>query len=188
MMNRGEGRGRERFVPVSRDRTLGLVAGELDGMVPLGNLSLENHEQAQPVIFDGVYVTTAKGAVAIDVGTGRQMVAGDAAGGGLLRRLQQGRRCPSRNIYRTPPDAYVVALDAKTGKEIGKIERRVAGESFHDRSHKGPLPGRFADAKQGHIADAPIAQVEVGLKRADDPPRAAAAPKHRPVCGQVWLP
>src|SRR3974390_822340 len=96
-------------------------------LVPIWNLSLANAggEEAQPLVLDGVmYVTNAKATVAIDVGTGRQIWKTPVDWLPETPRVvccgvsNKGAAIYDGKIYRTTLDAFVVALDAKTGKEI----------------------------------------------------------------------
>src|SRR5580692_5697044 len=98
-------------------------------LVPVWNLSLDNPtgEQAQPLVLDGVmYVTNAKATVAIDVGTGRQIWKTPVDWVPETPRVvccgvsSKGAAIFNGKIYRTTLDAYVVALDAKTGQQIWK--------------------------------------------------------------------
>jgi len=98
-------------------------------LVPVWSLSLENEfgEQAQPLVYDGVvYVSNVKWTVAIDALTGKQLwrtavdfppetprvVCCGVSNKGVA--LYEGK------VFRTTLDAYVVALDQKTGKQIWK--------------------------------------------------------------------
>jgi alcohol dehydrogenase (cytochrome c) len=108
-------------------------------LVPIWNLSLDNQwgEQAQPIIFDGVmYVTNAKATVAIDVGTGRQIWKTPVDWLPETPRVvccgvsSKGAAIYNGKIYRTTLDAYVVALDAKTGKEIWKSKAAEWREGY----------------------------------------------------------
>jgi len=96
-------------------------------LVPLWNLSLDNSwgEQAQPLVYNGVmYVTDAKATVAIDVGTGRQIWKTPVEWLPETPRVvccgvsNKGPAIFDGKLYRTTLDAFVVALDMKTGKEI----------------------------------------------------------------------
>jgi len=98
-------------------------------LVPVWSLSLENEfgEQAQPLVYNGVvYVSNVKWTVAIDALTGKQLwrtavdfppetprvVCCGVSNKGVA--LYEGK------VFRTTLDAYVVALDQKTGKQIWK--------------------------------------------------------------------
>jgi len=96
-------------------------------LVPIWNLSLDNSygEQAQPIVYDGVmYVADAKSTVAIDVGTGKQIWKTPVDWPPEVPRVvccgvsNKGVAIFDGKIYRTTLDAFVVALDAKTGKEV----------------------------------------------------------------------
>src|SRR6266853_2122988 len=98
-------------------------------MVPIWNLSLDNQwgEQAQPLIYNGVmYVTNAKATVAIDVSTGVQLWKTPVDWVPETPRVvccgvsNKGAALYDGKVFRTTLDAFVVALDAKTGKEVWK--------------------------------------------------------------------
>jgi alcohol dehydrogenase (cytochrome c) len=96
-------------------------------LVPIWNLSLDNQwgEQAQPLVYDGVmYVTDAKSTVAVDVGTGKQIWKTPVDFPPEVTRVvccgisNKGPAIYGGKLFRTTLDAFVVALDRKTGKEI----------------------------------------------------------------------
>jgi alcohol dehydrogenase (cytochrome c) len=98
-------------------------------LVPIWNLSLDNNwgEQAQPIVYNGVmYVTNARATVAIDVATGKQIWKHTLDWPPETPRVvccgvsNKGAAIYNGKIYRTTLDAYVLALDAKTGKELWK--------------------------------------------------------------------
>jgi alcohol dehydrogenase (cytochrome c) len=98
-------------------------------LMPVWNLSLDNSwgEQAQPLVYNGVmYVTNAKYTVAIDVATGRQIWRTPVDWLPETPRVvccgvsNKGAALYDGKVYRTTLDAFVVALDQKTGKEIWK--------------------------------------------------------------------
>ncbi len=120
----GMGYGQNRYSPLKQiDRTT------VKRLVPIWSLSLDNQwgEQAQPYIYNGVmYVADAKATVAIDVATGRQIWKTPVDWLPETPRVvccgvsTKGVALYDGKVYRTTLDAYVVALDAKTGKEIWK--------------------------------------------------------------------
>ncbi len=120
----GMGYGENRYSPLKQiDKT------NIKRLVPIWNLSLDNQwgEQAQPIIYNGVmYVTNARATVAIDVGTGKQIWKTPVDWLPETPRVvccgvsNKGAAIYDGKIYRTTLDAYVLALDAKTGKEIWK--------------------------------------------------------------------
>src|SRR5437870_5755227 len=98
-------------------------------LVPVWNLSLDNSwgEQAQPIVYNGVmYVTNARHTVAIDVGSGKQLWKHTLDWPADTPRVvccgvsNKGAALYNGRIYRTTLDAHVLALDAKTGKELWK--------------------------------------------------------------------
>jgi alcohol dehydrogenase (cytochrome c) len=98
-------------------------------LVPVWNLSLDNNwgEQAQPIVYNGImYVSNARATVAIDVATGKQLWKQTLDWPADTPRVvccgvsNKGVAIYDGKVYRTTLDAYVVAYDAKTGKEIWK--------------------------------------------------------------------
>jgi alcohol dehydrogenase (cytochrome c) len=120
----GMGYGQNRYSPLKQ-----IDKSTVKRLVPVWNLSLDNQwgEQAQPYIYNGVmYIADAKATVAIDVGTGRQIWKTPVDWLPETPRVvccgvsTKGVALYDGKVYRTTLDAYVVALDAKTGKEIWK--------------------------------------------------------------------
>ncbi len=108
-------------------------------LVPVWNLSLDNNwgEQAQPLVKDGVmYVTNAKATVAIDVATGKQIWRTPVEWVPETPRVvccgvsNKGAAIYNGKIYRTTLDAFVVALDAKTGAEVWKSKAAEWREGY----------------------------------------------------------
>jgi alcohol dehydrogenase (cytochrome c) len=98
-------------------------------MVPVWNLSLDNElgEQAQPLIYDGVmYVSNARWTYAIDAVTGKMIWRTAVKFDPETPRVvccgnsNKGVALYDGKVFRTTLDAYVVALDQKTGKELWK--------------------------------------------------------------------
>jgi alcohol dehydrogenase (cytochrome c) len=120
----GMGYSQHRFSPLKQ-----VDKSNVKRLVPVWNLSLDNQwgEQAQPIIYNGVmYVTDAKATVAIDVATGRQIWKTPVDWLPETPRVvccgvsNKGAAIYDGKIFRTTLDAFVVALDAKTGKEVWK--------------------------------------------------------------------
>ena len=100
-------------------------------LVPVWNLSLENDlgEQGQPMVYNGVmYVADAKWTLAIEVATGREIWRTPVAFDPATPRVVC---CGSSNrgvvlyhgkVLRGTLDAYLVALDQKTGQQIWKTK------------------------------------------------------------------
>jgi len=108
-------------------------------LVPVWNLSLDNNwgEQAQPIVHNGImYVTNAKATVAIDVATGKQIWKQVLDWPAETPRVvccgvsNKGAAILDGKIYRTTLDAYVIAYDAKTGKEVWKSKAAEWKEGF----------------------------------------------------------
>ncbi|MDP9974854.1 MULTISPECIES: PQQ-dependent dehydrogenase, methanol/ethanol family [Variovorax] len=100
-------------------------------LVPTWSLSLENDfgEQAQPLIHDGVmYVSNAKWTVAIDAVTGKQLWRTAVDFDPDTPRVvccgvsNKGVALYNGLVLRGTLDAYMVALDQKTGKEVWKTK------------------------------------------------------------------
>ena len=118
----GMGYSQHRYSPVKQ-----INKTTIKRLVPIWNLSLDNSygEQAQPIVYDGVmYVADAKSTVAIDVGTGKQIWKTPVDWPPEVPRVvccgvsNKGVAIFDGKVYRTTLDAFVVALDAKTGKEV----------------------------------------------------------------------
>jgi alcohol dehydrogenase (cytochrome c) len=101
----------------------------VDKLTPMWSYSLNNPQgqESQPIIHNGVmYVTTHSATMAIDPITGKQLWKADVelpqdvfkyACCGILNR---GAAIFDGKIYRVTLDAQVIALDAKTGKQLWK--------------------------------------------------------------------
>ncbi|OLC17022.1 MAG: quinonprotein alcohol dehydrogenase [Candidatus Rokubacteria bacterium 13_1_40CM_69_27] len=120
----GMGYHQQRYSPLKEINT-----SNVKRLVPVWNLSLDNQwgEQAQPFIYDGVmYVTNAKYTVAIDVATGKQIWRTALDWVPETPRVvccgvsNKGAAILNGKLFRTTLDAFVVALEMKTGKEIWK--------------------------------------------------------------------
>ncbi|MGS0743244.1 PQQ-dependent dehydrogenase, methanol/ethanol family [Glaciimonas sp. GG7] len=100
-------------------------------LVPVWALSLENDfgEQAQPMVQDGVmYVSDAKWTVAIDALSGKQLWRTAVDFDPDTPRVvccgvsNKGVALYNGMVFRGTLDAFIVALDQKTGKEIWKTK------------------------------------------------------------------
>jgi alcohol dehydrogenase (cytochrome c) len=108
-------------------------------LVPVWSLSLDNQwgEQAQPLVHNGVmYVTNARHTVAIDVATGKQIWRHTLDWPPETPRVvccgvsNKGPAIFDGKVFRTTLDAHVIALDAKTGKEVWKSKADEWKEGF----------------------------------------------------------
>jgi len=103
--------------------------GNVAKLVPVWNYSLNNPQgqEAQPVIYQGLmYVSTHTTTVAVDALSGRQIwkqtleFAPDVFKMACCGLLNRGVAIYNGKVFRTTLDAQVIALDAKTGKEVWK--------------------------------------------------------------------
>ena len=120
----GMGYSNQRYSPLKQINTTN--AGKL---VPKWSYSLNNPQgqESQPIVHEGVmYVTTHSATVAINPLTGKQIWKADIelpqdvfkyACCGILNR---GAAIYEGKLYRVTLDAHVIALDAKTGKQLWK--------------------------------------------------------------------
>jgi len=122
----GMGYGQQRYSPLDQ-----IDKRNVKKLVPVWSLSLENDfgEQAQPLIRDGVmYVSDAKWTVAIDVRTGKQLWRTAVDFDPDTPRVvccgvsSKGVALYNGLVLRGTLDAYLVALDQKTGKEVWKTK------------------------------------------------------------------
>jgi alcohol dehydrogenase (cytochrome c) len=120
----GMGYHQQRYSPLNQ-----INRNTIKRLVPVWSVSLDNNwgEQAQPIVYDGVmYVTNARHTVAIDIATGKQLWRHTLDWPADTPRVvccgvsNKGAAIYNGRIYRTTLDAYVMALDAKTGKELWK--------------------------------------------------------------------
>jgi alcohol dehydrogenase (cytochrome c) len=130
----GMGYSQNRYSPLAQ-----INKSNVKRMVPVWSLGLENNfgEQAQPLILDGVmYVSNAKWTVAIDASTGKQLwrtavdFPPDTPRVVCCGVSNKGVALYNGKVFRTTLDAYVVALDQKTGKEIWKQKAAEWKEGF----------------------------------------------------------
>jgi len=100
-------------------------------LVPVWSTSLENDlgEQAQPLVYNGVmYVSDAKWTVAMDALSGRQLwrtatdYDPDSPRVACCGVSNKGVALYDGKVFRGTLDAFLVALDQKTGKELWKIK------------------------------------------------------------------
>jgi alcohol dehydrogenase (cytochrome c) len=108
-------------------------------LVPVWSTSLSSNlgEQGQPLVHDGVlYAVNAEYTVAIDVATGRQLwrtpVGFDPAVPRVVccGQTNKGLAIYNGKVFRGTLDAHLVALDAKTGKQVWKQKVAEWKEGF----------------------------------------------------------
>ena len=120
----GMGYGQNRFSALNQ-----INKSNVKRLVPVWTAGLENEfgEQAQPIIYNGVmYVSNAKWTVAIDALTGKQLWRTAVNFPPETPRVvccgvsNKGVAVYNGKVFRTTLNAFVVALDQKTGKEVWK--------------------------------------------------------------------
>ena len=108
-------------------------------LVPIWNVSLGSNygEQGQPFVYNGVmYVTNADNTVAIDIESGKQLWRTPVEWDPATPRVvccgvsNKGPAIYNGKLFRGTLDAFVVALDQKTGKEIWKQKAADWKEGF----------------------------------------------------------
>src|SRR3954447_7265270 len=130
----GMGYHQQRYSPLNQ-----INAKTIKRLVPVWSVSLDNNwgEQAQPIVYNGVmYVTNARHTVAIDVASGKQLWRHTLDWPADTPRVvccgvsNKGAAIYNGRVYRTTLDAHLMALDAKTGKEVWKTKVAEWKEGF----------------------------------------------------------
>lgn len=126
LLTYGMGYGQQRYSKLDQ-----ITKGNVKKLVPVWATSLENDlgEQAQPLIYEGVmYVSNAKWTVAIDALTGKQLWRTAVDYDPDTPRIvccgvsNKGVALYNGLVIRGTLDAFMVALDQKTGKEVWKTK------------------------------------------------------------------
>jgi len=122
----GMGYNNQRYSPLKQINTKNV--GKLQ---PMWAYSLNNPQgqESQPIVYDGVmYVTTHNTTVALNPLTGKQLwkheieLPQDVFKMACCGILNRGAAIYEGKIYRATLDAHVMALDAKTGKQLWKVK------------------------------------------------------------------
>jgi alcohol dehydrogenase (cytochrome c) len=122
VLNYGMGYHQQRFSPIGR-----INKDNVKDLVPVWNYAYDDNraEESQPLVYNGVlYVTTNNATMAIDAKTGRQIWKVKVEYPPETPRIvccgiiNRGAALFDGKVYRTTLDANVIALDAKTGKEV----------------------------------------------------------------------
>ncbi|MBS0446074.1 MAG: PQQ-dependent dehydrogenase, methanol/ethanol family [Proteobacteria bacterium] len=104
--------------------------GNVARLVPVWNYSLNNSQaqESQPIVYDGVmYVTTHTSTVALNAVTGRQVwkqeleFPSDVFKMACCGLLNRGVAIYEGKVFRATLDDNVIAYDAKTGKQLWKV-------------------------------------------------------------------
>lgn len=122
----GMGYNNQRYSPLKQINTKN--AGKLQ---PAWSYSLNNPQgqESQPIVHEGVmYVTTFNSTVALDPLTGKQLwkqeieLPQDVFKYACCGILNRGAAIYDGKLYRVTLDAHVMAMDAKTGKQLWKMK------------------------------------------------------------------
>ncbi|MBP6903289.1 MAG: PQQ-dependent dehydrogenase, methanol/ethanol family [Burkholderiaceae bacterium] len=120
----GMGYNNQRYSPLAK-----INAKNVAKLAPAWAYSLNNPQgqESQPIVHDGVmYVTTHNSTVALNPLTGKQLwkheieLPQDVFKMACCGILSRGSAILDGKLYRTTLDAHVLALDAKTGKQLWK--------------------------------------------------------------------
>ncbi len=124
VLNYGMGYGQQRFSPLEQ-----INKKTVKSLVPVWNLSLDDNrsQESQAFVYNGVlYISTHAATIAVNAKTGKQLwktaieyppETPRIVCCGIINRgvaLYEGK------VFRTSLDAHVIALDAKTGKQLWK--------------------------------------------------------------------
>ena len=122
VVNYGMGYDLQRFSPLKQ-----INKDNVKHLVPVWNYSYDDNrsEESQPLVYKGVlYVTTNSATMAVDAKTGKQIWKTKVEYPPETPRIvccgiiNRGAAIYDGKIFRTTLDANVIALDAKTGKEL----------------------------------------------------------------------
>jgi len=122
VLNYGMGYNLQRYSPLTQ-----INKDTVKKLVPVWNYSYDDNrsEESQPLVYKGViYVTTNSATMAIDAKTGKQVwktkvdYPADTLKVVCCGVINRGAALFDGKVFRTTLDAGVIALDAKTGKEV----------------------------------------------------------------------
>ena len=124
VLNYGMGYNLQRYSPLAQ-----ITKSNVKKLVPVWSYSYDDNrsEESQPLVYKGViYVTTNSATMAIDAKSGRQIWKTKVDYPPETPRItccgiiNRGAALYNGKVFRTTLDANVIALDAKTGKEVWK--------------------------------------------------------------------
>jgi alcohol dehydrogenase (cytochrome c) len=134
VLNYGMGYNLQRFSPLTQ-----INKDNAKNLVPVWNYSFadDRSEESQPLVYQGViYVTTHAATMAIDAKTGKQIWKTKVEYPAETPRIvccgiiNRGVAIFDGKVFRTTLDANVIALDAKTGKEIWREKAADIKEGY----------------------------------------------------------
>ncbi|WP_407169290.1 methanol/ethanol family PQQ-dependent dehydrogenase [Bradyrhizobium sp. ORS 111] len=134
VLNYGMGYNLQRF------STLNQINKEtIKNLVPVWNYSLndDRSEESQPLVYQGViYLTTHNATIAVEAKTGKQIWKSKVEYPAETPRIvccgiiNRGAALYDGKVFRTTLDANVIALDAKTGKELWRQKAADIKEGY----------------------------------------------------------
>jgi alcohol dehydrogenase (cytochrome c) len=134
VLNYGMGYNLQRFSPLTQ-----INKDNAKNLVPVWNYSLadDRSEESQPLVYQGViYVTSNSATMAVDVKTGKQIWKTKVEYPAETPRIvccgiiNRGAAIHEGKLFRTTLDANVIALDAKTGKELWRQKAADIKEGY----------------------------------------------------------
>ena len=134
VLNYGMGYNLQRFSPLTQ-----INKDTVKNLVPLWNYSLadDRSEELQPIVYQGViYITSNSATMAVDVKTGKQIWKTKVEYPPETPRIvccgiiNRGVAILDGKLFRTTLDANVIALDAKTGKELWRQKAADIKEGY----------------------------------------------------------
>ncbi|MGZ3296343.1 MAG: outer membrane protein assembly factor BamB family protein, partial [Xanthobacteraceae bacterium] len=134
VLNYGMGYNLQRFSPLTQ-----INKDNAKNLVPVWNYSFadDRSEESQPLVYQGIlYVTTHAATMAVDAKTGKQVWKTKVEYPPETPRIvccgiiNRGAAIYEGKIFRTTLDANVIALDAKTGKEVWRQKAADIKEGY----------------------------------------------------------
>ncbi|CCD97612.1 methanol/ethanol family PQQ-dependent dehydrogenase [Bradyrhizobium sp. STM 3809] len=134
VLNYGMGYNLQRFSPLTQ-----INKDNAKNLVPVWNYSFadDRSEESQPLVYQGVlYVTTHNATMAVDAKTGKQIWKSKIEYPAETPRvvccgiINRGAALYDGKVFRTTLDANVIALDAKTGKELWRQKAADIKEGY----------------------------------------------------------
>ncbi|MEN3286322.1 MAG: hypothetical protein V7634_622 [Bradyrhizobium sp.] len=134
VLNYGMGYNLQRFSPLTQ-----ITRDNAKNLVPVWNYSFadDRSEESQPLVYQGIlYVTTHNATMAIDAKSGKQVWKTKIDYPAETPRIvccgiiNRGAALFDDKLFRTTLDANVIALDAKTGKELWRQKAADIKEGY----------------------------------------------------------